>query len=267
MTETTPTIAVFPDPEVLAEAAARRFMATAQQAMDRYGRFSVALAGGSSPRGLYRRLAAAPFAEALDWRKVDIFWGDERNVPQDHAASNFRMAAEALLRRVPLPPQNIHPMTAGGDPRQAADRYDALLQAYFSRPPGRFDLILLGMGADGHTASLFPGSAAVTAAAPKGPTRRVMAQHIDKLNDWRITLTPETINRAALIIFLVTGADKAATVKEVLNGPHRPAALPSQLVRPAAGRLIWMLDAAAARELDPQAHRDVLPGRMDPERK
>ena len=246
MTKAAPTIAVFPDDQALAEAAARRFMESARQAMARHDRFRVALAGGSTPGRFYRRLAEPPFADTIDWQKVDIFWGDERSVPQDHAESNFRMAAETLLRRVPLPPQNIHPMTSGDDPRQAADEYEALLESCFSSGPGRFDLVLLGIGSDGHTASLFPGSPAAT---DRRGSRRVIAHYIDKLAAWRITLTPETINRSELVVFLVAGADKAAVVKQVLEGARRPAELPAQLIRPVEGRLVWMLDGPAARLL------------------
>lgn len=244
------TIEIYPDTETLADAAARRFMENAERAMALRNRFWVALSGGSTPKRLYRRLAEPPFSKGVDWQRVHFFWGDERNVPDDHAESNFRMAAETLLSRVPVPSRNIHPIRAGQDPRAAANDYEAVLKSAFGEPAMRFDLVLLGMGTDGHTASLFPGSNVVKAAAADSASRWVVASYIEKLAAWRITLAPDVINRAVQAIFLVTGTDKAAAVNQVLEGPYQPERLPAQLIRPVNGRLIWMMDTPAAQLLE-----------------
>ncbi len=244
-------IEVCADPEAVADAAARRFVKTAARAVARQGRFSVVLAGGSTPGRLYRKLGAAPYAGAIDWDRVEIFWGDERDVPPDDAESNYRMAVENLLSRVQVPPRNVHPIHIAGQPQDAAHDYETVLQSFLERPPGRFDLVLLGLGDDGHTASLFPGTEAVRrAVAHQGDTsRRVAAQFVEKLGAWRITLTPAVINQAAQIIFVVTGQPKADTLAAVLQGPYRPLQLPAQLIHPRQGELIWMLDSPAAHLL------------------
>jgi 6-phosphogluconolactonase len=181
----------------------------------------------------------------VDWARVHVFWGDERCVPPDHAESNYRMAREALLDQVSIiPAQNVHRMRGEIDPEEAADGYETDLRACFgvSAPP-RFDLILLGMGDDGHTASLFPGAEAIREQA-----RWVAAYYVEKLGAWRLTLTPVVLNAAANVIFLVVGAGKAARLREVLDGPYQPDRLPAQVVRPSDGRLLWMVDQAASSE-------------------
>lgn len=253
MSEQKREISVFSDGDALAAAAAEFFVEAAGQAIERYGKFSVALAGGSTPKKLYRLLSAAPLCNSLEWQKTHIFFGDERNVSQDHPDSNFRMASETLLNRVALPAENIHPMINGKEIQGDADRYETILRAHFEQPPGRFDLVLLGMGSDGHTASLFPGSDGVTSILSGKSRRLAMAHCIDTLSAWRLTLTPAVINKAAFIIFLVTGADKAQTLREVLQGPSRPETFPAQLIQPEHGQLIWMLDESAAQLLDKQS--------------
>jgi 6-phosphogluconolactonase len=207
----------------------------------------VALAGGATPREAYRGIAADEMSGArrLPWACIHLFFGDERCVPPDHPESNFRMAREALLSQVPVPPENIHRMRGELEAAAAADDYQATLQSFFQPPPGefpRFDLILLGLGADGHTASLFPGSPALL------ETRRlVCANPVPQLDTWRLTLTLPVLNAAAEVVFVVSGAEKAETLRRVLRGaPH---AYPAQAVSPARGRLLWMADEAAAREL------------------
>ncbi|WP_026370306.1 6-phosphogluconolactonase [Kallotenue papyrolyticum] len=240
-------ILVVDDPEALAEAATRYIVARARQAVAARGSFALALAGGSTPRGVYRRLAHAPWRDAMPWAQTLIFWSDERALPLDSTDSNYRMAREALLDHVPLPPEQIHPLAAQGDDLdQAAARYEAVLRRLVPGEPPRFDLILLGMGPDGHTASLFPHSPALDAT-----TRLVVATPEAPLPPQvrRLTFTSRLINAAVEVLVLVAGADKAAPVREVLQGPRRPHELPAQLIDPQAGDLWWMLDRAAASQL------------------
>ena len=228
----------------LARAAAEHFVALAQEAVSARGRFAVALAGGSTPRAMYALLATGEFAPRVDWTRVHIFWGDERCVPPDHPDSNYRMAREALLDHVPIPSDHVHRIQGEIEPALAADAYERTLQAFFTPRQPRFDLILLGLGDDGHTASLFPGMAAI-----HEQTRWVVAHYVSKLSAWRVTLTPVAINAAANVTFLVSGATKAERLSQALTGPYQPDILPSQIVRPAEGRLLWLVDAAAAAQL------------------
>ena len=230
--------------EVSGEAAAR-FRLLAADNIASAGRFSVALSGGSTPRALYRLLAEPPFGEAIDWRRVHLFWGDERFVPPDHPDSNYRLAREAFISRVPIPAANVHPIpTEGGDPEATAAQYEETLRHFFATPEGEmphFDLILLGMGAEGHTASLFPGSPALDE-----HDRLVVATYIPKLGAWRLTLTPPVLRCARHVLFLVSGLDKASALREVLEGPYDPRRLPAQVARPDKGDLTWLADGAAA---------------------
>jgi len=212
----------------------------------------VALAGGSTPRATYALLATEEFAARVDWPRVHVFWGDERCVPPDHPGSNYRMAREALLDHVPLPARNVHPIHGEISPEEAAADYERTLRAFFAwnsggrgsrdgAPIPRFDLVLLGMGENGHTASLFPSTAAL-----HEQTRWVVAHYVENLEAWRVTLTPIVINAAANVTFIVSGAGKAERLQQVLRGPCRPDLLPAQLIRPTDGRLVWVVDAAAA---------------------
>ncbi len=232
----------YPDPATLARAAAGRFVTLAAEAVAARGRFAVALAGGATPKAMHHALASREVASRVGWSRVHVFWGDERCVPPGHAESNYRMARETLLRHVPIPAANVHRMRGEIDPVAAADEYEADLRAFFGAgAPPRFDLILLGMGDDGHTASLFPGATAI-----HEDKRWVVAYHVEKLRAWRITLTPVALNAAAQVIFLIAGAGKAARLREVLHGPDQPAVLPAQVIKPTDGRLLWMVDQAAA---------------------
>jgi 6-phosphogluconolactonase len=245
-------VEVYPDAERLAGATAEHFVSLAREAIASQGRFAVALAGGSTPRAAYALLARDTLATRLDWSRVHVFWGDERCVPPDHADSNYRMARQALLDHVPLPAENVHRMRGELEPAQAAAEYEQSLRAFFTsvsrdqtaEPPARFDLILLGMGDDGHTASLFPGTAAI-----REQTRWVMAHFVEKLDAWRITLTPAAINAAANVTFVVSGSGKAQRLGQVLTGPRQPDVLPAQIVNPDYGRLRWLVDEAAATAL------------------
>src|SRR5262249_45645486 len=233
------------DAAELAREAARRFAELAEAFTKDAGRFTVALSGGSTPKAMFQVLADKAFADALPWPSIYFFWGDERCVPPDHADSNYRMTYEALLSRVPIPRENIFRIPAEDeDHKRAAANYSENLRTFFATERPSLDLVFLGMGADGHTASLFPGTIALCSG-----DRIAVANYVDKLQSWRITLTAETINRARNIIILVAGADKATALKEVIEGPRNPEQYPSQLIKPSHGSLLWIVDEAAAKLL------------------
>jgi 6-phosphogluconolactonase len=239
----------FPDPEAVSRAAAQDLVELARAAIGERGRFWVALSGGSTPRRMYEILSEGPRWAQIDWSGVEFFWGDERMVPPEHPESNYGVAAATLLGKLGIAPERIHRIHGElPDPEQAAARYQDELARVFAVPsdglPPIFDLILLGMGPDGHTASLFPFSQALT-------ERRhwVVGHHVASLGKPRITMTPPILNRAAEVRLLVTGADKAGALREALLGPREPERLPVQLVAPEAGRLVWLVDRAAAAEL------------------
>jgi 6-phosphogluconolactonase len=246
-------VIIFPDPTALAEAAADRFVALAGEAVAKNGRFACALSGGSTPTAMQQLLAAAPRRDQVDWARVHLFWGDERFVPPDHAERTLRQARETLLDHVPIPPDNIHTIVTNGTPVAAAAQYEQTIRTFFDPNPSRFDLIFLGMGDDGHTASLFPDRGRKTEDGEIGPSsvpglRSLVTAvtNAPKPPPTRITFTPRLINRAAQIIFLVTGSDKAETVTAVLNGPFDPSRYPAQAIKPEQGQLTWLLDEAAA---------------------
>lgn len=235
-------IRAYPDRGLLMQAAAEHVVSVYESAA-LSGSFSIVLAGGSTPRQLYQLLAEAHFAGHVDWSLVHVFWGDERCVPPDHEDSNYRMARLALLDHVQLPAGNIYRMRGEGDPQQAAVDYEKRLRAFFGEDAVRFDLVLLGMGDDGHTASLFPGTAALDETE-----RLVVANHVPQQDSWRLTLTYPAINNAANVTFLVAGADKAEALRDVLEGP--PDQYPAQRVQPVNGSLLWLVDDAAAAQLE-----------------
>ncbi|MDT5122501.1 MAG: 6-phosphogluconolactonase [Acidobacteriota bacterium] len=238
-------ILIFDNAADVARAAADRCVEIAHAAIDERGRLSIALAGGSTPKRAYELLASDDYKAQLDWSKVHIFFGDERCVPPDDAESNYRMANEALLSRVAIPPQNIHRMQGVGDAVANARLYEDELRAFFNDAEWpRFDLILLGMGDDGHTASLFPNSAALNE-----QQAWVAANWVEKFGVYRITLSLPAINHAAHIAFLVTGENKAERLAEVLGEAQSDEPLPSQLIHPLDGSLEWLIDKAAARKI------------------
>jgi 6-phosphogluconolactonase len=245
MPQTQPELKIVADAAALAREAAQEFLRRAQAAIAEHGRFTVALSGGNTPRSVYSFLAAE-YKDSLAWDKVFIFFGDERHVPPDDPESNFRMANESLLSHVPLPEQNVFRIKAELAVELAAQKYEDRLREFFAPRQGewpRFDLIFLGIGEDGHTASLFPGTAAL-----EEKTRMVVANHVEKLNTSRITFTFPVLNHAAEALFLVYGPGKAKVLSEILRQPGRPL-YPAQLVRPENGRLLWMADQDAARLL------------------
>lgn len=244
-------ITVYPDNESLINGAADFIADAAASAIAARGRFTWALSGGHTPGPVYARLATAGFRERIDWPKVQVFFGDERCVPPEDPRSNYHMVKTVLVDRVPLPEANIHRLRGEDIPAEAAADYARVLARTFGGeaaagepPPEGFDLILLGMGDNGHTASLFPGLAAVTETA-----RWVMAQYVEVAGMWRLTLTPVVINAARRVAFLVSGAEKAEMLHRVLEGPYQPAALPAQIIRPTRGELYWLVDAPAAARL------------------
>jgi 6-phosphogluconolactonase len=241
-------IRVFADAGEMDAAAAEWLTGVSADACAARGAFTIALSGGSTPRRLHTMLAdpARPFRGRIDWSRWQLFWGDDRHVPPDHPDSNFRMAKETLIDRVPIAPTQVHRIHAElSDANEAAVGYEHELRGYFAgRPWPAFDLVLLGMGPDGHTASLFPGTGAVHES-----TRWVIAPWVEKLKTCRITLSPPAINAAAHVIVLVAGADKADALRDVLDGPRDPDRLPAQIVQPASGSLTWFVDASAASKL------------------
>ncbi len=239
-------IRVVPDPAALADTAARSIVETSQQAIDARGVFSLALSGGSTPRELHRRLASPPLAQQVDWSRVQIFFGDERCVPPEDPQSNYHMAQETLLSLVPVPAANVHRMRGELPPEDAAVDYARQLKDFFKDDEPSLDLILLGMGDNGHTASLFPGLNAV-----HEQHRWVVAEHVPEVDMWRLSLTPVVLNLAREVMFLVAGAGKASMLQQVLEGPYAPDERPAQVVRPAPGQVIWLVDAAAAEKLTP----------------
>ncbi len=238
-------VRIFSSPAALFQSAADEFAALAAQAIAATGRFTVALSGGSTPKGLFALLASGA-APAIAWDRVCFFWGDERHVPPDHPESNYRMANEALLSKIPLRSENVFRIPAEEkDGAAVAKAYEQTLRDFFKLQPGefpRFDLILLGTGPDGHTASLFPGS--VGLAENK---RLVIANWVEKFKTDRITFTYPVLNHAACVMFLLSGAEKAAIAHELLENPA--AKLPAQNVCPIEGKLLWLLDSAAAAGL------------------
>ena len=244
-----PVILGFDDAEALAQFAAREFVRRARAAIDAAGSFRVALAGGRTPRRAYEILADPTLARQVDWEATHIFFGDERAVPPDHKDSNYRTAFEALLSKVRVPEAQIHRMEGErSDLDTAATDYETRLSEAFdlSVESGlpRFDLVMLGMGEDGHTASLFPGTQALD------ETRAwVVANDVPQKATRRLTLTAPVLNAARCVMFTVAGEDKAAALVAVLEGPRDPARFPSQLIAPTDGELLWLVDRAAAAGL------------------
>ena len=228
----------------LSRRAAEEFVSLARQAAGTVGRFAVALAGGSTPKNLYSLLATSEFQGQIPWPQIHLFWGDERCVPPDHPESNYHMADKTLLSKVPIPAENVYRMEGEEDPQVAALRYEETLKKFFQLSDNglpRFDLILLGLGEDGHTASLFPGSDAI-----QERKRLVTALYVEKLKVYRLTLTLPVLNHSGNIFFLVAGKNKARVLRDVLQGGYGSESLPALRVKPQMGRVVWFADQAAA---------------------
>jgi 6-phosphogluconolactonase len=238
-------VRVLPNAEALFSSGADEFTNAARESVSARGVFRVALSGGNTPRGLYALLPRDPWRAAVSWDRTHLFWGDERHAPPDHPDSNYRMVRETLLSQVPVPADHVHRVHAEmPDAAAAADDYAKTIQRVFGlgdgQPP-RFDLVLLGLGPDGHTASLFPGGDALAERK-----RLVVATWVEKFRAERITMTLPVFNNAERVVFLVSGGDKAPALRSVLEGPDEPNRFPAQAIRPASGSLLFLADRAAA---------------------
>lgn len=241
------TLHSFADVATLNQAAARLLTRLAQEAVAENGRFSIALSGGGTPTGVYQLWGQRPFRDEMPWQQTHLFWGDERLVPPDDKGSNYRQIADLLLPHVPIPPDNVHRAKGELPMVEAVADYTQQLQDFAGETAVPIlDVVLLGMGSDGHTASLFPGS-------PVAPPEWVVGvtADYDGRPAQRLSLTPTVINQARHVIFLVTGANKAATLQNVLYGPSQPEQLPAQRIQPRHGTLTWLVDKAAAQDLTP----------------
>lgn len=232
---------IFRDKAALTQGAADYILQHAVTAIETNGQCSLVLAGGSTPRPVYELLATSDYNAQINWSAVYIFFGDERTVPPDHSDSNFRMAQDALLQHVAIPEGNVFRMRGELNPHQAALEYDQALRQFFQLRPPRFDIILLGMGDDGHTASLFPDTTALDE-----ETHWVVPNHVKKLDTWRLTMTAPLINQGNHIAFMISGLKKAERLHEVIYGGHNPRNLPSQLI----AATDWLLDRDAASKLE-----------------
>jgi 6-phosphogluconolactonase len=239
---------IYRDPDALAQGLADLFITTGRIALGDRGAFAVALSGGNTPRAAYELLAQEPRRNELSWSDVFIYFGDERCVPPTDEQSNYRMAQKTFLDAVRIPPANVHRIQGEIDPEKAAAEYASILRTDLGDPP-RFDLVLLGLGLDGHTASLFPGTAPDT-----DDSALVRAVYAQSQAMWRVTITPMVINAAHAVAFAVEGADKAAVLCAIYEGPRDPTKYPAQVVEPSSGRLIWLVDDLAAGMLHEKAH-------------
>lgn len=240
------TYRVWPTPAEVAAGAAELFVSAASAAVEARGVARIAVSGGTTPKAMFALLAdrSSPYFVRVPWSKLHLFWVDERCVPPTDDESNYKMTSEAMLSKVPLPVVQVHRMEGELDPQIAASRYEAEIRTEFGSDHPVFDLVLLGMGDDGHTASLFPHTQALVAMVPL-----VVANHVPQKETWRITLTWPVINRGREVAFLIEGAGKAQVLDDVLLGAYDPEAKPSQLIRPESGKLTFLLDAAAAAKL------------------
>ncbi len=237
-------IRVYNDLEALSQAAAELFALQSRQASLVCGRFSVALSGGETPRRMYELLATSAFSDRIHWSEVHIFWSDERCVPATDPRNNSWMARQTLLEHVPIPPENIHPICCDTEPHIAAQDYEKELQEFFSTSNPNFHLILLGLGTNGHIASLFPHTEVLNE-----KERWVSDVYVTELGMYRVTFTAPYINQASQVVFLVSGGDKAQVLEDVLEGPYQPSKLPAQLIRPDGKHPIWLVDKAASHKL------------------
>jgi 6-phosphogluconolactonase len=242
-------IKIFQDSQALIDTAVDFFLALAEESIAARGLFTVVLSGGSTPKPVYRALGTDANHKRVAWDKIYLFWGDERHVPPDHPDSNYRMVKEQLLQEVAIPAENIHRVPAEMDIRLAACSYEESLREFFAGEWPRFDLVMLGMGEDGHTASLFPHSAGLNE-----QHRWFIANHAPQQEVWRLTLSKKAINSARNILVLVRGASKARMLKDVLTGPHDPDDKPIQLISPREGRMLWLVDNQAGSQLPPELH-------------
>jgi 6-phosphogluconolactonase len=256
----TVTYRIFPTPPEVAKAAAQLFTDSVLAAVKARGVARIAISGGTTPKAMFGLLATDPFVSQIPWDKLYLYWVDERSVPPDHPDSNYRMTNEALLSKVPLPADHIFRMEGELDPAVAASRYEATIRNSFRLEGAQtptFDLVLLGMGDDGHTASLFPHTEGL-----ENITDLVIANHVPQKDTWRISLAFPVINQGREVAFLIEGSAKAQVLHDVLLGPYQPETFPSQLIRPASSQLIFLLDTAAAAKL-PSANAATQTGTLE----
>jgi 6-phosphogluconolactonase len=233
---------IFSDNSSFVDGSADFISKVAASAIAERGQFAIALSGGGTPKPIYARLAAQDYRDRIAWKQMHIFFGDERSVPPDDPRSNYRMVREVWFDHSPIPAENIHRIHGEDDPGLEALRYEREVASFFRAATfPAFDLILLGMGDNGHTASLFPGTAAL-----QEKERRVVAQYVEAMTTWRVTFTAPLINAARHVAFLAEGAGQAQMLWNVLKGPYQPDVWPSQLIQPVSGELHWLVDAAAA---------------------
>jgi 6-phosphogluconolactonase len=244
------TINVYKDKDEVSLAAAELIAHTVRQAVQSRGRCNVVLAGGETPRRAYELLAASPYGVALPWQQIHVYWGDERCVPSTDALSNQHMVRQALLGHVPIPEENIHPISYEGAPMEAAQNYEKLLRTTVDNEMPQFDLVLLGLGNDGHTASLFPHTDVLNS-----HKQWVSPVYLPEKDQYRITVTAPILNGARIIVFLVVGENKAQVVQEIIEGPMDKKRLPAQLISPLGGSLYWLLDEKAAALLSHKSYK------------
>lgn len=247
MTLPQPDFEIYPDPSALVIAAAEKFVQITNDAATKQGVFFVALAGGNTPRELYVLLAQENWRTLVPWEKAHIFFGDERCVPPEHSDSNYRMAREALIEKIDIPEGNVHRMVGEKEPHEAAAAYEQEIVRNFAAcgiEPPRFDLMLLGLGNDGHTASLFPETSAL-----HEKEKLVTANYVEKFKSYRLTMTLPLLNNSRNVFFLVSGESKAAIVRDIFQNRNRSQHYPAELIRPVDGQLLWLLDQTSAAEL------------------
>jgi 6-phosphogluconolactonase len=235
---------VYKDPDALGEAAAGLIVKHAQSAVNTKGKFSLVLSGGSTPVKTYQRLAGPPYRDRFPWGYVDFFWGDERAVPSQDERNNAHMAREILLNHVPVSEEQIHPIPTQLSPAEAAREYEAEIRGYFAGEAPSFDMILLGLGENGHTASLFPNTPVL-----EERKRWVAEVYVAEQDLWRITMTAPLINQSDLVVFLLQGEAKSNIFKAILEGPYKPEELPAQLIKPQPGEIYWLVDQAASSRI------------------
>lgn len=235
---------IFDNEEIMSEQLASWMVNLIQDTFKKQDSFTLVLSGGGTPRLLFSKLASDPYKNKIDWKRIHLFWGDERAVPFDDDRNNAKMAYDMLINNIDIPATQVHIMRTDIEPNFAADEYEKILHRYFDHTPGSFDLVLLGMGDDGHTLSLFPGSPII-----EEHTHWVKSVYNSEQKMYRITLMPLIVNKASNIAFMVDGDKKAKALAKVLEGDYQPQKFPAQIIKPASGQLHWFLDKAAAKEL------------------
>lgn len=235
-------IKIFETPEELSRAAAEIFVKSAKESIGSKGRFLVSLSGGSTPKRVFEILAEDRYSARIDWANIHFFWGDERCVPLNHPDSNAGMTFKALFNKITIPDNNIHVIKGDMPPREAAIEYNGILNSFFVNQNETFDLVFLGMGTDGHTASLFPYTPVL-----EEKTSSVKEVYLEELGKFRVTITKDVINKSGKVVFLVSGENKAEVLNEVMYGEHNFKKYPSQLIKPLTGELIWFIDESAAK--------------------